>query len=154
MTCRSSDMRHRYQQNGGFSLIELLVVISIIAILIPLLLPTLEKVRQQAYSVKCLANLRSMGQAAAMHVNEHDGYLPTGGWQWNCVGGVCNPQGLEDSSQRKYMYYLDNGITRPLPLTAALAYYMDVRVRTDSREHLAEDLGCEQMRPVFRCPAQ
>lgn len=147
-------MRQPTVRFRAFSLVELMVVIGIIAILIALLLPALEKVRAQSYSVKCLANLRSIGQAAMMHVNDHAGYLPTGGWQWNCPGGVTNPHGLEDDNEKKYMYYMDSGIKRPLPLTAALAFYMDVRFRTDSREHMAQDLASDAMRRPFHCPAQ
>src|SRR5687768_15461215 len=80
----------------GFSLAELLVVIGIIATLIALLLPSLTRAREQANSIQCLATLRSIGMAAQMHAQEHQGYLPTAGWQWNSVGGVTNPKGLED----------------------------------------------------------
>lgn len=54
----------------GFSLIELLVVISIIALLIGILLPTLPKVRDAARKTACGANLRSMGQAIEMYKQE------------------------------------------------------------------------------------
>jgi prepilin-type processing-associated H-X9-DG protein len=138
----------------AFSLVELIVVMGIILILVAILLPALERVREQSYSTKCLANLRSIGQAAQMHAAEHHNYLPAAGWHWNCVGGVCNPQGLEDPDRQKYMYYEDAGILRPLPETAALAFYMGVKVRTDTREHLAEDLNSENIRRLFRCPAQ
>jgi prepilin-type processing-associated H-X9-DG protein/prepilin-type N-terminal cleavage/methylation domain-containing protein len=138
----------------AFSLVELIVVIGIISVLVAILLPAVQRVREQAYSVKCQANLRSIGQAAQQHVNDHRGYLPAAGWHWNCLGGVCNPQGLQDPLQQKYMYYSDQGVTRPLPITAALAFYMGFKARTDSRENLAHDLGIETMRKLFRCPAQ
>lgn len=139
---------------AAFSLVELLVVIGIIALLVAILLPTLAVMREHGRRTQCLSNLRSIGQAGLMHVNEHRGYLPIGGWQWNPVDGVVDPHGLGDDGATKFDYYLDAGIRRPLPITAAFAHYLGVDVRSDSREHLAEDLQSEKLIRLFRCPSQ
>src|SRR6185437_15028359 len=98
-------MSHRTTQGGddrigGFSLVELVVVIGIIGVLIGVLMPAMTLARERANQVKCMANLRSIGQAAQSHSAEHEGYLPTCGWQWYPVGGTVNPAGLGDGGKR------------------------------------------------------
>jgi prepilin-type N-terminal cleavage/methylation domain-containing protein/prepilin-type processing-associated H-X9-DG protein len=60
----------------GFTLVELLVVIGIIALLIALLLPTMQRAREQAKSAQCLSNLHQMGVAAAAYAADNRGLFP------------------------------------------------------------------------------
>ena len=79
-TWKEQVMSRRITSDRAFTLVELLVVIGIIVILIGILLPVLNRVRQHAQQVKCAANLYQLGLAMTMYTGQ-DRFFPNAGIQ-------------------------------------------------------------------------
>src|SRR5262245_30386676 len=79
-------MKRHLSPRSGFTLIELLVVVAIIALLISILLPSLNEAREQAKTIKCLANLKQIGAAGIAYSLEFNNYPwvvgPSTGWNF------------------------------------------------------------------------
>jgi len=71
----------------GFTLIELLVVIAIIAILAAILFPVFAQAREAARKASCQSNLKQIGNAWVMYVNDYDETAPMNTWNSNVGGG-------------------------------------------------------------------
>jgi prepilin-type processing-associated H-X9-DG protein/prepilin-type N-terminal cleavage/methylation domain-containing protein len=138
---------------NGFSMVELLVVIGIIAVLIAILMPTLTRVRAASQLLVCQFNLHQIFQASVMFAADHQGYIQIAG---KMNGTSATPADMDDPQKTRYVYFEDDGAPRPAPLPVALAPYLGSKIRLDSRDQLVAgwgDTACVARR-VFTCSSQ
>jgi prepilin-type processing-associated H-X9-DG protein/prepilin-type N-terminal cleavage/methylation domain-containing protein len=121
-------------KRSAFTLVELLVVIGIIALLISILLPALNKARAAGLKVACASNMRQIGLAFLQYSNETKGRLPFMGYYGN-AGGPWNDSrdawdrtihrymgGNSDVSQNGVLTCPADSLVRDNPRTYAMAY--------------------------------
>jgi prepilin-type N-terminal cleavage/methylation domain-containing protein len=129
----------------GFTLVELLVVITIIAILIALLLPAVQAARESARMLQCRNNLKQISLAALDH--EHaNGWLPEGGWGYIWVGDPT--RGFDKNQVGGFFYnilpYLEQQTLHDLELTATSP--------TDKMNKARQ--MCQTPITIYTCPAR
>jgi prepilin-type N-terminal cleavage/methylation domain-containing protein len=91
--------------SAGFTLVELLVVIGIISLLVSVLLPALNKARQQANLIDCESRLRQMGQALSIYVTENNGLLPYGDVRHDPTGSTSWENPVSDPENQEFSWY-------------------------------------------------
>src|SRR5688500_7810567 len=123
---RRAPRRGHSTKANAFTLVELLVVIGIIALLISILLPSLNRSREQAKSVQCLSNLRQLGMAFTMYVNANRGHFP------KATARAPIPQARED-----WIYF----------------EMVPGRARDLNESAIAPFLGRPMSREALRCPS-
>jgi prepilin-type processing-associated H-X9-DG protein/prepilin-type N-terminal cleavage/methylation domain-containing protein len=159
---------HTSRKIAGFTLVELLVVIGIIALLISVLLPALAKARESARRVQCLSNLKQLSNAVIMFANDHHSYMPGRGGNSiliqdsisNRVRAATSAEAAVSESwdwiawQRKKDPLTGNSNTGgDQNLTySSLAKYLGAPVKVHSSPDEALQLS-QRLDQVYRCPS-
>lgn len=114
------------QGPSGFTLVELLTVIGIIALLIAILMPALSGARRVAKLTQCLARQHDIADAAAIYLPEHRGFYPLCG----ALQTTNTPEGVGDADYRKYIWHLStHGIMQMTLWPEAIGTGMGSRVK-------------------------
>jgi prepilin-type N-terminal cleavage/methylation domain-containing protein len=96
------------KRTRAFTLVELLVVIAVIAVLMAILMPTLNRAREQGKRVRCMANLKNLTLCWTMYADDYEGRLPAGGTE----GDTCwiDHTGLRGLTDDTTWLYAEDGI--------------------------------------------
>jgi prepilin-type N-terminal cleavage/methylation domain-containing protein len=145
-------------KSAGFTLVELLVVITIIAILIALLLPAVQAAREAARRMHCSNNLKQLG--LAMHdFHNANGCLPSGGWGWyNWAPHPDRGVGLEQPGGFLYslLPYLEQQGLYELGAGVGAMNSTDPRLLAGNKQRLSTPLSvlyCPTRRQALAFPA-
>ena len=139
-----SPQTSKHGRRTGFTLIELLVVVAIIALLVAILLPSLNHARESARRVKCLANLRSISQAAMLYAEDNRGQYPRVIWDPNDVfSGVAlrTPSGSLPHAPDPFAVGITNDVSAALFLLLREDLANPAQFVCPSTEEIPDDFG-------------
>ncbi len=122
---------YRSARARGLSLIELVITIFIIALMVGILLPSLNMVRGQAQTGRCLSNLRQLSGAITAYTSDNRGVLPFGYWS-----GTSDPAVPADGFETDWSILIDSYFT------GGMATFTDTS--SNPREGLPEEYQCPQ----------
>ncbi len=129
---------------GGFTLVELLVVITIIGILIALLLPAVQAAREAARRAQCTNNLKQIGLAALNHEQTH-GFWPSCGWGWAWVGDP--DRGFGRTQPGGWIYNI-------LPYLEQTHLHDLGAGKPEAQKRQDAATVCQTALPMFNCPTR
>lgn len=109
------------RKTKAFTLVELLVVIGIIALLISILLPTLNRARESANLLKCQANFRQVYSSVIMYSADNKGLLPRTSWYLDVKAGqTLDPNGTLSRTFKDLTKYLARTLFAQTPRQAVI----------------------------------
>jgi prepilin-type N-terminal cleavage/methylation domain-containing protein/prepilin-type processing-associated H-X9-DG protein len=135
----------------GFTLVELLVVIGIIALLISILLPALSKARESANQLKCSAQQRQIVMGMILHANDHRGFMPLAGYLWT-EGQGTDPKSVLDFKRERYEYVGTTAL-QVAATGAAIGKYLGQDMDFTSVPALEATMAKGLVRKIFICPS-
>lgn len=128
----------------GMTLIEMLIVISIIGMLISLILPAVQEARESARKLQCQNNLRQLNVAVHLH-DQTVRHLPTDGWGWRWVGE--ESRGADADQPGGWIFNL-------LPYVEANNLHTMAAGGTDAERRARTAQLLAQPLPLFHCPSR
>ena len=138
-------MSRNARKPSGFTLVELLVVITIIGILVSMLMPAIQAAREAGRRVTCKNNLHQIGTACLAHDAKH-GHFPSSGWGYKWTGDP--DRGVGHSQPGGWIYNI-------LPFMGATGVHhlgIDIKNASAKKDALTDQKAV--VIPTFHCPSR